>query len=64
VGKAEEPDDSSYLKWRVDEMSPRTRWVTEALFAAGTAALMLPHYFTTNQAIAIGFDFAGLALAM
>ena len=62
MGKAEELDDSGYLKWRVDKESPRMRWVGTALYAAGTAALTLPHYFTTNHAVATGFDLAGLAI--
>lgn len=62
MGKAEEPDDSGYLKWRRDEESPRMRRVGRALYVAFWPALSLPRYFGANHAVVVGFEVGGLTL--
>ena len=62
MGTPEKSDDSGYLKWRKDEMSPRMRRVTITLEIAFCMAMTLPHYFTADKTVEeIGFV-AGMAL--
>jgi hypothetical protein len=49
VGTPEKSDDSGYLKWRKDEMSPRMRRVRITLEIAFCTAMTLPHYFTADK---------------
>jgi hypothetical protein len=62
VGKTDAPDDSSYLKWRVDPTSPRERVLAAVVYAVGWGAQILPRHLTTNHSVIRGWAIAGLAV--
>jgi len=62
VGKTDAPDDSGYLKWRMDPTSPREQLVWRVVYVVGIGVQSIPRYVTTNHAIIRDCEIAGLAI--